>query len=36
MSADDAKKIMSEDPYVKDLGAIFEVIEWDPKFGDFK
>ena len=35
-SAEDAQAIMKEDPYVKDLGATFEVIEWDPKFGDFK
>ncbi len=25
-----------EDPYVKELGASYQVIQWDPKFGEFK
>ena len=35
-SAEDAEAIMKEDPYVKELGAEYQVIQWDPKFGDFK
>ena len=31
-----AEEIMKNDPFVKELGAKYEVIEWDPKFGDFK
>lgn len=34
--ADAAKSVMEDDPYVKELGATYEVIEWDPKFGEFK
>lgn len=32
----EAEALMREDPYVKELGADFEVIEWDPKFGSFR
>ena len=35
-SAEEAEAIMKEDPYVKKLGATYQVIQWDPKFGDFK
>ena len=35
-SAEEAEEIMKEDPYVKKLGATYQVIQWDPKFGDFK
>ena len=31
-----AEAIMKEAPFVKELGAAFEVIQWDPKFGEFK
>lgn len=31
-----ADTIMKNDPYVKELGANYEVIQWDPKFGEFK
>ena len=31
-----AEAIMREDPYVKELGASYKVIQWDPKFGEFK
>ncbi len=34
--AEDAEAIMKNDPYVKELGAEYQVIQWDPKFGDFK
>ena len=34
--AEAADAIMKEDPYVRDLGADYQVIQWDPKFGDFK
>ena len=34
-SAEEAEEIMKEDPYVKDLKASYQVIQWDPKFGDF-
>ena len=32
----EAESIVKEDPYVKDLDAEYQVIEWDPKFGEFK
>jgi len=35
-SIDEANAIMKEDPYVKELGADYQVIQWDPKFGEFK
>ena len=35
-TAQDAEAIMKEDPYVKELGASYQVIQWDPKFGEFK
>lgn len=31
-----AEAAMQEDPFVKALGAAYEVIEWDPRFGEFK
>ena len=31
-----AEAIMKDDPFVKELGATYQVIQWDPKFGDFK
>ena len=31
----EAKVLMEEDPYVKDLGAEYQVIRWDPRFGEF-
>ncbi len=34
--ASDAEDIMKNDPYVKELGAEYQVIQWDPKFGEFK
>ena len=34
--AEEAEAIMKEDPYVKELGADYQVIQWDPKFGEFK
>ena len=34
--ADEAADIMKDDPYVAKLGATFQVIQWDPRFGDFK
>ena len=34
--AAEAEAIMKEDPYVKNLGASYQVIQWDPKFGEFK
>ena len=34
--AGEAEAVMRKDPYVEELGADFEVIQWDPKFGDFK
>ena len=34
--AAEAEAIVKDDPYVKDLGASTQVIEWDPKFGDFR
>lgn len=34
--AEAADRIMRDDPYVKKLGATYETIEWDPRFGDFK
>lgn len=33
---DTAEAIMKEDPYVKELGADYQIIEWDPKFGEFR
>ena len=33
--ADEAADIMKNDPYVARLGATFQVIQWDPRFGDF-
>ena len=35
-TAEEAEAIMKEDPYVKELGAGYQVIQWDPKFGEFK
>ena len=35
-TAEEALAIMMEDPYVKILGASYQVIEWNPKFGEFK
>ena len=35
-SAEEAEAIMKNDPYVKELGASYQIIQWDPKFGDFK
>lgn len=32
----EAKRIADEDPFVKELGAEYQIIEWDPKFGEFK
>jgi len=34
--ADEAEAIVKEDPYVKELGADCQVIQWDPRFGAFK
>ena len=31
-----AEAIVKEDPVVKELGADYQVIQWDPKFGEFK
>ena len=31
-----AEAIMKEDPYVAKLGASYQVIQWDPRFGEFK
>ena len=31
-----ANAIMKADPFVEKLGAAYQVIEWNPKFGDFK
>ena len=30
------KKLLKEDPFVKKLGASYQVIQWDPKFGEFR
>ena len=35
-NAADAEAIMKDDPYVAKLGADYKVIQWNPKFGDFK
>ena len=35
-TAEEAEAVMKEDPYVKELGASYQVIQWDPKFGEFK
>ena len=35
-TAEDAEAIMKEDPYIKELGADYQVIQWDPKFGEFR
>ena len=35
-SREDAEAIAKEDPIVKNNGASYQIIEWDPKFGDFK
>lgn len=32
----EAESIVMEDPFVKKLGAEYQLIEWDPKFGEFK
>lgn len=32
----EAESIVKEDPFVKDLGAEYQIIEWDPKLGEFK
>ena len=34
--AAEAEAVMKEDPYIKELGASYKVIQWDPKFGEFK
>ena len=34
--ASEAEAIAKEDPYVKALGASYQVIQWDPRFGEFK
>ena len=34
--ADEAADIMKDDPYVARLGATFQVIQWNPRFGNFK
>ncbi len=34
-NAGEAEHIMKNDPYVAKLGASFQVIQWDPRFGDF-
>ena len=34
-SAEEAEEIMKEDPYVKYLKESYQVIQWNPKFGDF-
>lgn len=31
-----AESLAKDDPFVKELGAEYQVIEWDPKFGEFK
>ena len=36
IDAAEAEAIMKEDPFVKKLGASYQVIQWDPKFGEFK
>lgn len=33
--AAEAQSLVKEDPYVKELGGKYQVIEWDPKFGEF-
>ena len=33
---EEAEAIMKNDPYVKEFGAEYQVIQWDPKFGEFK
>ena len=35
-SREEAEAIMKDDPFVKELNAKTQIIEWDPKFGDFK
>ena len=35
-NAAEAEAVMKADPYVAKLGAEYQVIQWDPKFGDFK
>ena len=35
-SKEDAEKIVNDDPFVKDLGATTQLIQWDPRFGDFR
>ena len=35
-TAEEAEAIVKEDPYIKELGARYQVIQWDPKFGEFK
>lgn len=32
----EAKNLVKEDPFVRELGAEYQVIEWDPKFGEFR
>lgn len=32
----EAESLVKDDPFVKELGAEYQVIEWDPKFGEFK
>lgn len=32
----EAEPLVKEDPFVKECGAEYQLIEWDPKFGEFK
>ena len=34
--AAEAGTIMKNDPYIAKMGATYQIIEWNPKFGDFK
>lgn len=34
--ATEAETIVKSDPYVAQLGATYQIIEWNPRFGDFK
>lgn len=33
--ASEAESLVKEDPYVKELNGKYQVIQWDPKFGEF-
>ena len=35
-NAEAAEAIMKADPYVAQLGATYQVIQWNPKFSNFK